>query len=128
MVYTPIEIIALVLITVSVIKILILLVNPKSWMNFARMIYKNSRVTSVVALILAVVVLFYLIQELTIIQILAVTSFVALLFVIGLADRGNALIKMYEGQIKNKTLWKRNLFYTLIWIALLAWGIKVLFF
>jgi len=128
MAFTAIETIALVLIVVSVIKILVLLVNPKSWMNFAKGVYKNPDAVKVVSFILAAIVLWYLVQSgITIVQILAVTVFVALLFLIGLATEFNAFVKKSEALIKRGKLWQEYWFYTLIWIALLIWAIKELF-
>ncbi len=125
---TPIEIIALIIIVFSAIKILVLLVKPQAWMNFAKKIWANSGVTSVIALILAAIVLYYLIQGgMTIVQILAVTAFVALLMAVGLVRHVKGLISEYEKDIKAKTMWKKYWLYTLIWVALLAWGAYVLF-
>ena len=124
---TPIEIIALAVIVLVAVKMLVLLVKPKAWMNFAKGFYKKKSVAVVIALILGGVVLYYLIQELTIVQILAVTAFIAMLLVIGLAGHVSDLIKKYEGQIRRGKLWKENWFYSLIWIALMVWGVLVLF-
>lgn len=127
MAFTSIEIIALVLIVVVAIKMLVLLVKPKAWMNFAKAIYKKKAVAVMIGLVLGGVVLYYLIQELTIVQILAVIAFMAALFMIGLSGSASDLIKKYEGQIKRGKLWKENWFYTLLWIALIVWGALVLF-
>jgi len=131
MAFTSIEIIALVLLIFAVIKMLVLLINPKSWVNFAKGIWKNKVVTKLVALILAAVVLYYLVSpqygNLSIVQIFAVTVFVALLLVIGLADPVKRIIPVYEKQIKDGTLWKDNWLYTLIWLALMVWVVIELF-
>lgn len=124
---TPIEIIALVIIIVAAIKMLILLVKPKAWMNFAKAIYKKKAVAVTIGLVLGGVVLYYLIQELTIVQILAVAAFIAMLFMIGISGHASDLIGRYEREIKAGKLWKENWFYTFLWIALLAWGALVLF-
>ncbi|MBU2616929.1 MAG: hypothetical protein KKB79_03045 [Nanoarchaeota archaeon] len=128
MTFTSIEWLALVLIVLIVIKILVILVNPKAWMSFAKGIYKKPAVTSFVALVLAAVVLYYLIQSgLTIVQILAVTVFVALLFVIGLASEVSYFIKKYEAMIKKGNLWREYWLYTLVWVVLIVWGAYELF-
>ena len=124
---TPIEIIALALIVLAAVKMIILLVKPQAWMNFAKGFYKNKSVAVVIGLVLGGIILYYLIQEITIIQILAVTAFVAMLFVIGFAGHVSDLIRRYEREIKAGKLWKRHWFYTLLWIALLTWGALVLF-
>ena len=123
---TPIEIIALILIIVSGIKIIVILINPNAWMNFAKKLFANASLVRIVLLILAGVVLYYLLQELTIIQILAAATLIVLLIGIGLAKDFNTLIKLYNNQNSGKLL-KDNWLYTLIWIVLLAWGAKELF-
>ena len=129
MTFTPVEIIALVIIIFSVIKMFVLLVNPKSWMNFAKGIYAKPNVTSFGAFVLGAIVLYYLIQSgITIVEILAVTAFVSLLIMIGLAKEIGPLIKKYEAMIKKGNLWKEYWFYILIWVILLAWGAWELFF
>ena len=123
------ENIVLILIVISVIKIFVLLVNPKSWMNFAKGIYSKPGLTSTVALILAAIVLYYLLQSgLGIIDILAVTAFVMLLIMIGLAKEAQPLMKKYDAIVKKGNFWKDYWLYTLIWVILLAWGVKELFF
>lgn len=125
---TPIEIIALILIVFGAVKMFVLLVKPVAWMNLAKNIYAKPAVVSVVSLILGAVVLWYLLAEITIVQILATTAFVGLLFLIGLAPHVSSLLVKYRAQIKRGNLWKDNWLYSLIWIALMIWGVKELFF
>jgi len=124
---TPIEIIALIVIVVSVIKMLVLLVNPTSWMNMAKGFYKSPGVFSFIGLILAAIVLYYLVAGgMTIIQILAAAAFVSLLLMIGIAPHADSLIKKYQAQAKRGRVFQDNWLYALIWIVLLIWGIKEL--
>jgi hypothetical protein len=125
---TPVEIIALIVIIFAAIKMIILLVSPKSWMNLAKNVLSKSGLAMIVSLILAALVLYYLLAELTIVQILATVAFFALLVVIGLAPHLGSVIKKYEAQIKRGSLWKENWLYTLLWIILLVWGVIELFF
>ena len=121
MAYTPVEIIALIMIVAVAIKMVVILVNPMAWMNFARKTYSNVRAVQISSLILAVVILYYLLQEMTIVQILAVTAFMGAMLAMGLAPHIGSIIKRYEAQIKKGQMWKDNLIYALIWIALLVW-------
>jgi hypothetical protein len=110
-----VEIIALIVILAALLKILILLIKPKAWMDFTKNFLGKPVLSRVVSLILAAVVLYYLIQEgITIIQIFAVTAFVAALIMFGLAPHFNLLIKKYGAQIQKGKLWKENWLYTLI--------------
>jgi len=125
---TPIEIIALIVIIVGVLKLVVLAINPKSWMSMAKGFWANKILASIVSLILAIVVLYYLLQGgFTIIDILAVTAFVALLMAVGLAGEIPALMKKYESRMKSGGLWKQYWFYVLLWIILMLWGVKELF-
>jgi len=63
----------------------------------------------------------------TVVEILAVTAFVALLMMIALADEVGHLIKKYQAMIKKDNLWKNYWLYTLAWIVLMLWGLKELF-
>ena len=130
MTFTTIEWLALILIVVSVIKIITLLVNPKGWFSFAKKFWgkKSSGITRIVTLILAIIVFYYLQMSMSIVQILAVTLFVSLLIAVGLAGRIDDLFKVYNKQISSGNLWKENWLYTVLWLILLVWGIKELFF
>ena len=128
MTFTSVEIIALVLISLATIKIFVLVVKPQAWMNFTKWIYKKPIVDKFVGTILAGVILYYLIDSgMTIVQILAASAFMAMLFLVGLSEDVGPFIKKYQAQIKSGKLWKKHWFYTLIWIAILVWGVLVLF-
>jgi len=128
MTFTAIEILALILIVISVVKILFLLINPKGWFKFAKKSWKKTGLTKAICLILALVVFYYLTLNFYIVEILAVTLFVALLFAVGLAGRIDDLITIYDKQIKSGRLWKENWLYLALWLILLVWGVIELFF
>ncbi|MFH1425549.1 MAG: hypothetical protein ABIG28_02345 [archaeon] len=126
---TPIETIATIVVVVALIKMIILLANPKAWMNFTKGFYAKPGLIQVVGFILAIIVLYYLIDEgITIVQIMAVIAFVALLTIIGLAPEVKPIMKKYEAQLKKGTLWKKYWFYAIIWLILIIWATKELFF
>jgi hypothetical protein len=80
---------------------------------------------SIVCLILAAIVLYYLTQAgVTIVQILAVTLFVNLLAGVAFAPYAKAIYK----QINPKTLVREQWLFMLIVIALIVWGVKEIFF
>ena len=125
--FTPIEIIALTLIVFSAIKILVLIIKPTAWMNFAKSIYSNARITQWIILALAAVVFYYLIAELSVVQILAAGTFMVLLVWYGIASYGKLIIDKVQKDVKNGKIWKEYWFYTLLWVALMAWGLKEIF-
>ena len=125
---TPIEIIALILIIISAIKVIVILANPKSWADIVKKVWANPMVTSIISLILAAIVLYYLVwvEGITIVQILAVTGFVVLLMAVGVGAYAKEVTSMATKMLKKGVL-KKSWFYTLIWIILLIWGAKELF-
>ncbi|MFQ5531243.1 MAG: hypothetical protein ACE5ES_01365, partial [Candidatus Nanoarchaeia archaeon] len=81
----------------------------------------------VVALVLGAIVLYYLVLGgVTIVEIMAVTAFVSLLVLVGLAKEVGPLMKKYEAMIKKGNLWKEYWLYALIWIVLILWAAREL--
>jgi len=118
------ETIVLILAAITTIKISILLIKPKVWMNFDKWIIGGNWFTGVIFLLLAALIFYYLIQELTIVQILAVTFFASMLIGVSYAIVGKEMIKVYEKHMKTKGLWSNGMwFYTLLWLVLIAWGV-----
>ena len=125
--FTSIEILALILIILSGIKIITILINPSIWLNkVVKKVYVGKR-TTFIFLVLALIVLYFLLQEITIIQILAVMLFVALIFGISFSIHYKELIKLADQIFKNKNIVKSNWLPIIIWIILLLWGLKELF-
>lgn len=124
--YTPVEIIAWVLIVVAAVKMIILLVKPNAWMKVVKKIWANPQMMRVVCFVLAAIVLFFLLAEMTIVQIMAVTAFLALLTVAGLASEVEFLLKKYRARIQSASFWKEHWLYALIWLALIIWTGKEL--
>ena len=126
---TAIENIALILIVVSLIKIITIIIKPMAWYNgVVKKVYRPSKITPIIFLILALIVLYYLLQELTIVQILAVMLFTALIFAIGSSAYSKELINLADKLYKQKNIVKRSWLSFVIWIILLLWGLKELFF
>ena len=126
MIFGTLEVLASIIIAIAVIKILILSVSPKLWFSFANKLYFNPKITSVVALLLAASVLYFLQGAgITIIQIFAVMLFVSLLMVMSIARYAKTLLRFYnkKGTIN---MWKEHWLDLLVWIVLLIWGLKEL--
>lgn len=128
MVWTAVENIALIVIIAGLIKMFVILIKPQAWMNFAKGVYSKPQIVKFVGLILAGVVFYYLHGAgITVVEILAVTAFVALLIMIALAGEVDYLLKKYQAMIKKGDLWKNYWLYTLLWLVLMFWGLKELF-
>lgn len=125
---TSIEILALIFILIAGIKIIIVLLNPRTWLdNIVKPVYKESKLKILIFLILALIVLYFLLQELTIVQILAVMLFLCFLTAVGILPFSKEISNIAEKVYKDKNLIKKILLSFIIWIILLLWGLKEIF-
>ena len=124
----PLEILALILIVLALIKIAFLLVNPQSWYKIVQLMYKKPFAVSVISAALSGIVLVILIKEgVTIVEILAVSLFISLLMVAGLANYADQIVGWAKEQ-DVLFIFKRLWVYSIVWLLLIAWGIGELFF
>jgi len=119
---SAIEILAGMLIVLAGIKLAVIFIDARIWLRFVKRVYAMPAVTSGVALFLAGLVLYLLVQSgLTIVQVLAVTVFVALLLVVGVAPYAGRLFGWLETQSLPEML-RRQWLCVIVWVLLLAWG------
>src|SRR3989344_1352782 len=123
---TPLEILASILITLGIVKLVVIMVSPNSWLNFARKIYAKPKITSIIALLLALVVLQQLMAAgFTIIEIFAIGLFISLLFMASMVPFMSILIVYVKKHGLKKSIQEQWL-PTLVWILLMLWGLKEL--
>jgi Ca2+/Na+ antiporter len=123
-----VEIFALIVAVIAIIKILVLISKPKSWLDMVKPFYNNSVLTMIVALILAAVVLYYLVNNgVGIVQIFAVMLFVALLACMTMSLYMKDMLKMAEKLVKDKQFLKKAWLPILIWLALSIWALVKIF-
>jgi hypothetical protein len=119
---SAIEILAALLIVLTGIKLAVILIDARIWLRFAKRMYAMPAVTSWAALLLAALVLYVLLQSgLTIVQVLAVTVFVALLLMVSVAPYAGRLFGWLETQSVPAML-REQWLYVIVWVLLLAWG------
>tara|TARA_Y100000034_G_scaffold122112_1_gene167151 strand:+ start:461 stop:850 length:390 start_codon:yes stop_codon:yes gene_type:complete len=122
MTFTPVEIIAGLFAAIGIIKILVILIDKSKWHNHVvKPIYGgNTGVVSLVSVVLAFVILYYLLMELTIVQIFAVMGFFSMLIMFSFIQYQKELTgfidKVYKKDF-NCWLW----FYIVLWVALSFW-------
>lgn len=121
----PIKIIALIFIIFSLLKIITMLIHKKFWMNnITKKILKNYHTTSFLCLVLSLIILYYLLKQLTISQIIASMAFTILFTGFGILIHAKELSAPIEKIQKDKTFLKKSLIYIIIWLILLLWGLK----
>jgi len=117
--FNSLEIIALLFAVLSIIKLIFILVKKNVWFKYVvKPIYKNKTITIPVMFILCLIIFYYLIRQLSIVEIFSVISFTSLLIALGLISYSDDLIPLFEKIYKRKfNLWQW--IYIIIWIALL---------
>ncbi len=122
------EIFALIIIILAAIKILTILYKPELWFSMVGKLYVIPQLVSLIALILSGVVLYFLMNAgLTIVEILSVCLFIALLIIVGVANFSEELIiwmKQQDMSLMLRKVW----IYLIAWIVLLGWGVQEIFF
>jgi hypothetical protein len=79
MTFTVLEWFALVFAIGIIVKIFVISFRPKSWLNFVKKMYRVPMVLFVVELVLALVLIYYLVQQITFVHIVASMALGALL-------------------------------------------------
>ena len=120
---SAVEILAVILIVLSVAKLLFVVTNFKAWMQLMKWLFASPKFTALIASALAGVLLYFLVRSgLTIVQILAVCLFVSLLFIAGIAPYFSHISTWLEGKNTTQIL-KEQWLYAVIWFLLLGWGV-----
>ena len=127
MAFSAIEIAALALVILGLIKLVILSFNAKTWIKVVKTIYGNPVVTFTVELVLAVVLFYYLLQQFTIVQIMSVIALGALLTGMSLAVYGKETSAWASKILKKKSLVRKAWLPILIWLGLTVWTLIELF-
>lgn len=126
--FNTLEILAIILIAVAIIKVATIIINPRAWYNMVEKIYIVPELVSIVGLFLSIVVLYFLVNAgISIIEILAVCLFVLLLMLTGMANYVDEIMGWVREQdiaYMVKRLW----IYIFVWVALIVWGIQALLF
>jgi hypothetical protein len=117
-----IDLFAALLILLAIVKVIVLSVHTPAWLNAAKTLYANREVAAIVFYALAGLVLYgLLVSGLTILQILAVSLFVALLLLPGFAPYMGEVLHQLEGKTFGQIM-REQWLYTLVWTLLLVWG------
>jgi hypothetical protein len=127
MAFSVVEWFVLVFVIIAIIKILVCSFKPKAWLDLIKGLYKNGVVLFIVELILAAVLFYYLLMELSVVTIMAVIVLGALLTGMGFAVYSKEVIGFAGKIFKSKTMLNKAWLPILIWLALSIWVLVELF-
>jgi len=114
-------------VVLGLIKFLFLFFNAKAWMKFSLKLYKNPYLLIAIELILALLIFYYLLQSLTIVQIMAGILLGALLTGLTFAAYGKETIAWAKKILTAKSLFKKAWLPMLLWLILMIWTLTELF-
>lgn len=125
---TTIEIIALIGAIIVPVKIIMLLKGQKFWFETVTEKYWGNAVTTTILSLLAVaVLLFFLLQELTIVQIWAGAVFGMALTSLALAPFSKWMLGVEKKWFTETNVFKTGWVSLIVWIALIVWVLYSLF-
>lgn len=127
MIYTTIEWFALFLAVLSLVKISFILVKPNAWIKFASKLWRKPKTFGWISLILSFVVLYFLLQEMTIVQIFGAMLFFSLMMVMGFAPYMKELLPKAKQNVKKIVRDPSMRIYLLVWLALIIWVLWEIF-
>ena len=115
------QIFALIIILFSVVKVFVLIIKPKVWIEFVEWVYSGNVISMIIFVILSIFVLFKL-QSLgvTFTQILAVTLFIALVSGVSLSIYAKEFMPFAKKLVKDKKFWRKA------WVPTVIWGFLIL--
>ncbi len=117
---TPVEIIALIFVVISIIKLITIAISPKAWYGSSNPLVKlvwNRISATIFSLIIGGVILYYLLAEISIAQLFVAVIFSFLLMIITVAPDIDKLLKAVPDQIEKK----KGSFLVEYWPAIIAW-------
>ena len=127
MTFGALEIAAFVLIVLGLTKILIVSFNPKKWMGVIKFLYSRPLTLFIIEFALAAILFYYLIQQFTIVQIMAVIALGALLTGMVFSLYSKETLDWASRLLRGKTLLKKAWIPIIIWLALILWTLLELF-
>lgn len=125
---TPIETIAVIFAVLILIKLSVVLRDPMRWFKLVEPMYRKKNISMVVYLVLAAWVGSYILAELSIVQVAAVTLFISLLMGLSFLSHGDdvmAFAKKIMKRHKFNTPW--HIINIAIWVGFALWTLFAVF-
>ena len=117
MVLSSIEVMALILAVIGIIKVVVILVNPSAWRGVIRTVYGSRGMLTIVSLVFGAVTLYYLLKELTIVQIFASMLFLMFVMLLAVSAYSKQLLAFYDTLLKDRAVIAKA------WVAIIVWAI-----
>lgn len=123
---TPLEIIALVFVVGVLLKIVMIFAHPKGWMSMAQKLAKNRAVLTLVYAVLAIVVGYFVIPALGIVNTLAAMLLGILVIGLSLVPHVEVIAKKHKYHGAREML-EHYWLALIVWLGLSGWALYALF-
>ena len=97
-------------------------------MKLPRGMFAKPKVVMVVSVVLAAIVLYYLLVELTIVQVFAAVAFAYLMVLLSFAAYSHLFGGLATKMLKEGSILKKSWLLIVIWVALSIWVLYTIFF
>jgi len=123
---TPIEIISLVFSVIVLVKILVVLLNRKAMAGTIKSALKHRDLLEVFAILVAVILGYYIFNAMNIVEVVAVICFASFLYGIAFYAIPEGIEEMYKA-ISNKKLSGWFWLSVVIWVVIALWTLYTIF-
>jgi hypothetical protein len=125
---TPIETLATIFAILVLVKLFIVAVNPKLWMKGVESILNNYVFTTVVYVLLAIIVGYFVFQSLNIIQVAAVMLFASMLIGLTLVPYSKEFLTLGKEVIGTRSrMFRKAWLAIVIWAGIAIWTLYAVF-
>jgi hypothetical protein len=125
---TAIEILATITASWILVKLIIFMINPKAAMKLAESMFRMRAEITALYIVLAVVVGYFILTSLSIVQVTAVMLFAAILFGLGLLPYSETMLKLTQEMSDNRAeMLRKNWLAITIWVVIALWTLCAVF-
>lgn len=125
---TPIEILATIFAIMVLVKLLTVALNPKLWMKWVEPVLSNYAYTTIVYVLLAVIIGYFIFKSLSIVQVAAVMLFTSMLMGLTLVPYSREFLILGKEIVGTRSeMFRRAWLAIVIWAGIAVWTLYAVF-
>ncbi len=125
---TALEVLATIFAVLILVKLLMIMVNPKAWLGLAEGMFKMRAEITALYAVLAVVIGYFVFTSLSVVQVAAVMLFTSILIALGMFQYSTAILEiMRRTPTTGPEIFRKNWLTIIIWMTISIWTLYVVF-
>ena len=125
---STIAILAVIFSLIIIVKVSIVFINPHGWFRVVHALFENTRILTIVYAVLSVIVGYYILRNLSIIQVSAVMLFTSLLIGLALIPFFGTILSLRQEVYGSRLdILRKTWLSLLIWTAIALWTLYEVF-